>query len=38
MIADCWYSAVVEVPHDATALRIQGPVGAEYQIYGVEPK
>ena len=38
MISGCWYSVVVEVPHDATVLRIQGPAGAEYQIYGVEPK
>ena len=38
MISESWYSVVVEVPHDATALRIQGPVNAEYQIYGVEVK
>lgn len=38
MIEGCWYSVVVEVPHDASVLRIQGPVAAEYQIYGVELK
>ena len=33
-----WYSVIVEVPEDATSLRIQGPVGENYRIYGIEVK
>ena len=35
MIEGSWYSVMVEVPEDATSLRICGPVEAEYRIYGV---
>ena len=38
MKADAWVSVVVEVPEDATTLRIMGPADAEYRIYGVAVK
>ena len=38
MIEGSWYSVIVEMPADATSLRICGPAEAEYRIYGVEVK
>ena len=38
MIANSWYSVLVEVPEGATVLRVMGPADAEFRIYGVNVK
>lgn len=35
MLAGSWYTVIIEVPAQATSLRVSGPTGAEFRIYGV---
>ena len=38
MIANSWYSVLVEIPEGAVSLRVMGPTDAEFRIYGVNEK
>ena len=38
MLVGHWYSVIVEVPKDATQLRVTAPADADIRIYGIDEK